>query len=119
MSTTHRRLRAANINRDIEWLKAGKKKGVKFSLSFRGNELGGEAGEVQNILKKLDREAMGLPGSRSSPKKLFEELADVIICIDLIAMHFPEFDLATEVSKKFNKTSRQRKLKTKLDMEIL
>jgi len=110
-------LQAANVVRDIEWRRTAVGRRVKFSLSFRGNELGGESGEVQNILKKLDRELMGLPGSRSSPKALFEELADVIICIGLIAIHFPEYDLAAEVSKKFNKTSRQQKLKTRLKME--
>lgn len=97
-------LREANILRDREW---NPKK--ILSLSFRGNELGGEIGEAQNILKKLERERLGLVGSRSTPEALAEELADGHICLDLIAM---EFDIPTwdAIKQKFNKTSRERGL---------
>jgi NTP pyrophosphatase (non-canonical NTP hydrolase) len=97
-------LRHANIARDTEW---NPKK--LLSLSFRGNELGGEIGEAQNVLKKLERERLGLVGSRATTEQLGEELADGFICLDLIAM---EFDLTIQhwVAKKFNKTSRERGL---------
>lgn len=98
------RLRAANILRDREW---NPKK--LLSLSFRGNELGGEIGEAQNILKKLERERLGLVGSKSSPEALAEELADGHICLDLIAMEFG-IDSWHSIVMKFNKTSRERKL---------
>ncbi len=101
-------LRCANITRDIEWAGKG-----TFSLSFRGNELAGEVGEACNIIKKLDRERMGVAGSRATIEQLQEELADVIICVDLIAMELG-IDLKAAVRAKFNKTSGQRGLKTKL-----
>lgn len=97
-------LRVANIARDKVW---NPKK--LLSLSFRGNELGGEVGEAQNILKKIEREKLGLVGSRSTPEKLAEELADVIICVDLIAMEFG-IDMVEAVINKFNKTSTERQL---------
>ncbi len=98
MDTLHK-LREANLARDAIWAK-----GDKMTPSFRGNELGGEAGEAQNILKKLDRERMGMVGSRASLDDLAEELADVIICCDLAAMDYG-IDLAAAVARKFNKTS--------------
>lgn len=97
-------LRKADIARDRVW-----NPDDKLSLSFKGNELAGEVGEACNILKKLDREALGLVGSRSDPAALAEELADVIICVDLIAMSFG-IDLTEAVPRKFNKTSRLRNL---------
>lgn len=75
-------LRAANAARQQEWDPTGFAK----TRSWRFNELGGEVGEVCNILKKLHREACGVPGSRATKDQLAEELADVVICIDLAAM---------------------------------
>jgi NTP pyrophosphatase (non-canonical NTP hydrolase) len=106
-----RNLRAANICRNEEWAA-----GVPLSLSFRGNELAGETGEACNILKKLDRERLGLVGSRASVGELAEELADVVICVDLIAMDLG-IDLWSAIARKFNKTSDARGLKTKLAEE--
>lgn len=101
-------LRKANIARDKEW-----NPNKLLSLSFRGNELGGEVGEAQNILKKLERERLGLVGSRSTPEKLAEELADVMICVDLIAMEFG-LNMEAAIAAKFNKTSRERGLSVML-----
>jgi NTP pyrophosphatase (non-canonical NTP hydrolase) len=101
-------LRAANIARDIEW-----GQGQTFGLSYRGNELAGETGEACNVLKKLDRERMGLAGSRDTVEHAAEELADVIICADLAAMELG-IDLAAAVARKFNKTTDKYGLKTKL-----
>lgn len=101
-------LRVANIKRDEEW-----NPNRVLSLSFRGNELGGEVGEAQNILKKIERERIGLRGSRSDPGKLSEELADIVICVDLIAMEFG-IDLEQAIREKFNKTSVERDLNVKL-----
>lgn len=102
-------LRRANILRDIEW---NPKK--LLTLSFRGNELGGEVGEAQNILKKLERQRLGLVGSKSNPGALAEELADVVICCDLIAMEF-DINLQEAIVEKFNKTSRERGLSVMLE----
>lgn len=98
-------LREANIARHKEWCQE-----VKLSLSYRGNELAGEVGEACNILKKLDRELLGLVGSKSNLNALAEELADVLICVDLIAMDL-NIDMDSAVRSKFNKTSLERGLK--------
>lgn len=105
-----KRLREANIARDEEWTDG---KRTIFSLSFRGNELAGETGEACNVLKKLDRERLGVRGSRDTVEHLAQELADIIICVDLVAMEF-DIDMIEEVRKKFNMTSQERGLKTEL-----
>lgn len=104
MMSEFKTLREANILRDKEW---NPKK--LLSLSFRGNELGGEIGEAQNILKKLERERLGLVGSRATVDQLAEELADGHICLDLIAMEF-NIPIWDAIKQKFNKTSRERGL---------
>ena len=101
-------LREANKWRHIEW-----SQGNAISLSYRGNELAGEVGEACNILKKLDREQMGIVGSRASKDQLADELADVVICVDLIAMDM-SIDLAAAVRRKFNATSEKYGLKTRI-----
>lgn len=103
-------LRAANVDRDVEWTASS---GVRADLSFRAMELGGEVGEALNEAKKLVREANGWPGSRSSKAKLAEELADVVICADLMAMELG-IDLGWAVRSKFNATSNKVGLTTKL-----
>lgn len=102
-------LREANIARQAEWTSNG----AVLSLSFAGNELAGEVGEVCNVIKKLDREALGLPGSRDTVEHLSEELADVLICVDLIAMRFG-IDTDQAVARKFNATSEKVGLNTRL-----
>lgn len=82
---------------------------AELSLSFRGNELAGEVGEACNVLKKLDRERLGLRGKRSTPDALADELADAIMCIGLIAMEF-NFDLSARIITKFNEISDERTL---------
>lgn len=106
MNKFYNNLRYANIARNKEWMN-----GVELSLSFRGNELAGEVGEACNIIKKLDREILGLVGSRSTKEALAEELADVLICVDLIAMDLG-INMDAAVARKFNKTSRERNLNT-------
>lgn len=100
-------LREANESRQKEW-----DAGNQISLSYRGNELAGETGEACNIIKKLERERLGIVGSRSTREKLAEELADVVICADLIAMA-ENIDLQEAVRRKFNKTSEANNLETR------
>lgn len=78
----HRSLRDANAARQDQWDPEGTLK----DWAWRVNEMAGEAGEVCNILKKLHREKLGLPGSRSTKAELADELADVIICVDLCGL---------------------------------
>lgn len=101
-------LHAANILRQAEWCPD-----QVPDLSFRGNELGGECGEAQNVIKKLERERLGWRGSRASLDELAQELADVVICADLCAVT-AGIDLGAAVVAKFNATSEKVGLTTKL-----
>lgn len=73
-------LHKANIARDKEWNPEN-----VCTLEFWGVELAGEVGEACNIIKKLERERLGMRGSRATLQQLAEELSDVIICVDLVA----------------------------------
>lgn len=97
-------LRIANSSRDHEWDPQS-----KITPLFRAAEMAGEAGELANVVKKLEREKMGLRGSRASIQDLSEELADVIITVDLIGMAYG-IDLWEAVKEKFNKTSHKQGL---------
>ena len=101
-------LRSANIHRHKEWDTDN-----RIGLVYRSNEMGGEAGEVMNVCKKIERERLGIRGSRDTIEHLAEELADVIICCDLIAAH-EGIALSQAVKDKFNKTSVSVGLKTRL-----
>jgi NTP pyrophosphatase (non-canonical NTP hydrolase) len=101
-------LRLANVARQAEWDAFG-----QLTLSYRGNELAGEVGEACNIIKKIERERMGIAGSRATVEQLAEELADVVICTDLIAMA-AGIDLDAAVTAKFNASSEKVGLQTRL-----
>lgn len=101
-------LRLANKSRQREW-----DAGNQITLAYRGNELAGEVGEACNVIKKLERERMGIRGSRATAEQLAEELADVVICADLIAMD-AGIDLEEAVRRKFNATSEKVGLKTRM-----
>ncbi|WP_205836087.1 MazG-like family protein [Methylobacterium brachiatum] len=109
--TSLKELHAANIARQAEWCPD-----QVPDLSFRGNELGGECGEAQNVIKKLERERLGWRGSRASLDDLAQELADVVICADLCAVT-AGIDLGAAVVAKFNATSEKVGLTTKLAPE--
>lgn len=102
-------LRDANQARQKEW-----DSDSSITLSFRGNELAGEVGEACNIVKKIERQRLGLRGTRATKQELADELADVIICADLIAMHEGIDLLGVAVPEKFNKTSTKYELITRL-----
>jgi NTP pyrophosphatase (non-canonical NTP hydrolase) len=102
-------LRAANVAREVEW-----DPDHRITLAYRGNELAGEVGEACNIIKKLERERIGIRGSRATKDELAEELADVLICLDLIAMH-AGIDLSLALRDKFNATSEKYRLSTRME----
>ena len=102
-------LRGANERRQAEW-----DPDDRITLEYRGNELAGEVGEACNVIKKLARERLGIRGSRATKEMLAEELADVVICADLIAMA-ASVDLEAAVRAKFNATSEKYKLETRMD----
>lgn len=85
-------------------------------LSFRAMELGGEVGEALNVCKKLVRKRMGAPGSQATTADLAEELADIIICCELLADQ-EGIDLGPAVISKFNKTSEKVGLAARLPVQ--
>ena len=121
------RLREANISRNAEWNTTGE----TLRPSFRGNEAGGETGEaieaalanllqlavvtgrMQNVLKKIERGQLGIKGSTATVEDLADELGDMQICLDLVAMDF-KIDLFEATSRKFNRTSDKLGFVTKL-----
>ena len=102
-------LRDANQRRHQEWAR-----GEDVGLSFRGLELGGETGELLNELKKLERVRLGLAGGKEDLNAIKEELADVMICVDLIAMDL-EIELGPAIRQKFDKTSAKFGLVTRFE----
>lgn len=104
-------LRAANVARDQEWNTGSE----RVSMTFRATELAGEVGEACNVIKKLERERIGLVGSRDTKEHLAEELADIIICTDLVAMD-AGVDLDMAIAVKFNATSEKNGLSTRLSI---
>lgn len=118
-------LRYANVQRQKEWDPDG-----LIDKNFIGIELAGEMGELIerilstlefsksigklcNTIKKLERERLALPGSRTTFVQLAEELADCQICLDLLAMHH-SVDLEEATIQKFNNTSEKMKMFTRL-----
>jgi NTP pyrophosphatase (non-canonical NTP hydrolase) len=104
------KLRVANNTRQVQWENAQD----KLSLSYLGNAIAGEVGEACNVIKKLEREQLGLRGSRASVADLADELADVIIYIDILASRC-NIDLDEAIKSKFNKTSEKYGLGTRID----
>lgn len=101
-------LRSANQARQQEWDQDN-----RITIEYRGNELAGEVGEACNVIKKIARERLGIRGSRASLAQLAEELADVVICADLIAMD-AGISLARAIADKFNATSEKYGLATRI-----
>lgn len=101
-------LQEANIARQKEWDPDN-----RITLAYRGNELAGEVGEACNVIKKLERERLGINGSRDTVEHLLEELADSVICSYLVAMHVGG-DLEAAIVAKFNATSEKMGLKTRM-----
>jgi NTP pyrophosphatase (non-canonical NTP hydrolase) len=101
-------LRTTNAARLSAW-----EAGNRADPLFHAAELGGEVGELLNVVKKLHREAMGWRGSRATPADLEEEIGDVLICLDKLAAQFG-IDLAAATTAKFNKTSDKVGLPQKL-----
>ncbi len=102
-------LRLANQDRQEEWDPTN-----AITIEYRGNELAGEVGEACNVIKKMARERLGLRGTRATKEQLAEELGDIIICCDLIAMQF-DINLAKATIDKFNATSEKYHLATRIE----
>ncbi len=107
-------LRRANTTRQVEWDGDEVLVGPLGAL-FKANELAGEVGELCNVVKKLVREALDIRGSQAMLIDLADEVGDVMICLDLLAAEYG-IDLAYAVECKFNKTSEERGLRTRLTL---
>ncbi len=94
-------LREVNGERAEAWLM-----GQRSDPLFWAVELGGEVGEILNVVKKLVREELGWRGSRATVQDLADEIADGVICLDSLACHYG-IDLASAVAAKFNATSEK------------
>lgn len=92
-------LKNKNIERQKVWDSEN-----QLTLLFKVNEFFGEAGELANEIKKLERERLGLVGSRTTQEKIENEIADVLITLDLIATKL-NIDLTQATKNKFNQTS--------------
>lgn len=95
-------LHSANKARQVLWNKGTGTNGPLYAAT----ELAGEVGEVCNVVKKLEREKRGLVGSRSTVADLEDELGDVLICVNLLALEYG-IDPERAAARKFNKTSRK------------
>lgn len=96
-----------NFMRALRWHTNGLN---SWSLSDWAVALGGECGELQNVVKKLNRVRDNLPGNKESPSELQtmlgDEIADVFIYLDLFARR-AGFNLEEVVRRKFNATSER------------
>lgn len=102
-------LRRVNTDRYEAWVGDGQDAGILFDAA----ELGGEVGELLNVVKKLEREERGWRGSRAAPEDFADECADVLICLDKLARR-RGVDLAEATVRKFNATSDKVGLPHKL-----
>lgn len=99
------RLREAQLHRQVLWDPKS-----ELDASFHANEFAGELAELAilcNVVKKLERERMGLAGSRDTIEHLGKEAADVVICVDKICARYG-IDLWAFVVSKFNEVSEAR-----------
>ena len=74
-------------------------------LSYWGNALAGEVGEVCNLVKKMERDQVDL-----SPE-ILEELADVFIYLVLLARQFPHLELEKAILDKLEIIKERQKKK--------
>jgi NTP pyrophosphatase (non-canonical NTP hydrolase) len=81
-----------------------------WSLSDWAVALAGEAGELCNVVKKLNRVRDSLVGNKETPEELQaalgEEIADVYIYLDLFARR-AGLNLEDVIRKKFNAVSER------------
>lgn len=101
-------LREASIIRTQEW-----QADADVPLSYYGNELAEEAGEVCAAIKRLERHNYGIVGGSDDITNLKEEIGDVVICIERIAQLY-DIDIEQCVRSKFNQTSEKYGLSTRI-----
>jgi NTP pyrophosphatase (non-canonical NTP hydrolase) len=100
----------AIVARQREWDANG-----RLTALYHALELGGEIGELLNIVKKQERLRLGLPGSTATDEQLREELGDVLTCVLLLANALG-IDVEAEARKKFNARSEQLGFATRVEV---
>ncbi len=99
-------LRAVNVTRCQRWHGPGS---TPWNAADWSNATCGEAGEMANVIKKIRRHETGAVNEGDpSPETLkvmaAEEMADVVIYVDLLA-NYLGVDLGEAIKAKFNKVS--------------
>lgn len=84
-----------------------------LGILFFAVELGGEAGEALNVVKKMERERLGIDGSRDTVDHLAQELADTIVTACNVA-RCAGIDLTEAIRTTFNASSEKWGLKIRL-----
>jgi len=108
-------LRDANVERAEIW-NGDAERDEYGEILFRATELGGEAGEVLDAVKKYARYLKDMAGGKDyseSRQAVADELADTIICCDRVA-EMMNIDLSEAVKDKFNETSDKHGFHVKL-----
>lgn len=107
MSLNFEELRAANKSRAERWHGPSTE---PWSLADWSNAMCGEAGEAANVVKKIRRwqtsigQSYNTPGEVELYSDLAEEIADLLIYADLLAMN-ANIDLGEAIRHKFNHVS--------------
>lgn len=110
---TFNELSKANIKRADVWKTEGGPMGIEFNIL----ELAGEVGELCNGYKKFLRHKNNMIGGKSLEEileNIKEELADVVICANLVAIAM-NINLENAIIEKFNKTSDKYDLSVYID----
>ena len=97
----------ATRDRTSEWGGEGK------NALFKACEMGGEAGEVLNEVKKLERTRLGMVGGKTKTFDLEDEIGDVLISLIILADHY-NLDIVNCACHKFNQTSTKHGFKTRV-----
>jgi NTP pyrophosphatase (non-canonical NTP hydrolase) len=105
-----KKLRDANRGRQSAW--TGNQ---PLEPLFHAVELGGEVGELLNAIKKVERFKRGWVGSSPDMQNLFDEVGDVLICLDTICAIYG-VNLEVVTTNKFNKTSDKYGFQQKIEL---
>lgn len=109
---TFQRLQFVGWERSKAWSGA-----YPWSLSDWGVAVGGETGEMLNVIKKLNRSRDAMEGNKETDKELLlqlrSECADIVIYLASLAAS-EDFDLGEEIIKKFNETSMRKGFEERL-----
>lgn len=118
MTLTFDELRQTNAARCGRWHGEGTEPWLGVDWS---NAMGGEAGEAQNVVKKIRRIDTGTATQAASKEVLVDlladEIADTVIYADLLAAYYG-IDLAAAIGRKFNEVSMREGFPERLPVII-